>query len=141
MPVMVLDALGNIATRLESQKNRWNRDSASLYLRDWLEPVSTRPQDDLVDPWNEGSKVCSLVDNDNTVNNRMGRTESPVSGTSEQLRLAIVKTELLGNARCLFRCPKRQDSGTFWSAVEGYESLCQPGLTWFVSLDEGVCHS
>jgi hypothetical protein len=26
---------------------------------------------------------------------------------------------------CPFKCPKQQDSGTFWSAVEGYEFLCQ----------------
>jgi hypothetical protein len=40
--MMVSDAIGIIATRLETNRkpgNSWNRESASLYLRDLLEPV------------------------------------------------------------------------------------------------------
>jgi hypothetical protein len=53
----------------------------------------------------------------------MGRIESPFRGTSEQP--ACKHQKLLENAWCLFRCPKLQDSGSFWCAVEGYKSLCQ----------------
>jgi hypothetical protein len=79
---MVLDALGSIATRLESQKivGIENLLVCRLYLRDWLEPVSTRPN--FFDPWNEGSKLCPYVDN--MVNNGMRKIELPFRGTSGQ---------------------------------------------------------
>jgi hypothetical protein len=56
---MVLDALGNIATRLESQKIVGIENLLVCYLRDLLEPVSTRPNFVASDPWNEGSKLCA----------------------------------------------------------------------------------
>jgi hypothetical protein len=56
------------------------------------------------------------------------------------LKRTLVRIESKHVANCImplqvqnclkFICPKLQDSGTFWSAVEAYgdESLCQAGI-------------
>jgi hypothetical protein len=75
--MMVPDALENIASRLELRKpeNEWNREFASLYLREWWKPVSTRPS--FTYPWMEGSKLCTQVDN--KVNNHESNGKNRVT--------------------------------------------------------------
>jgi hypothetical protein len=63
---MVPNALGNIATRLESQKIV-GKENLIFYLRDWLEPVTT--SSNFIDPCIEGSKLCAYVNS--MVNNGM----------------------------------------------------------------------
>ena len=58
--MMMPDTLGNIAIESESQKIV-EIESASMYLRKWLLLVSVAvpTRINFVDPWVEGSKLCT----------------------------------------------------------------------------------